>query len=933
MKKVLLFLLLLVSVQTFAQIRRTAEFDFTKPTALTPSITPMTENAQTVQVTDETFKNSAVSISFTPVGVAKGARIQTIVEDGVTSYLLRLESITDMTFQVANGATLNEISFSNETVFGGLYLRNGEAGAMDPYETYKKWEAGSATNVNSVTFRNSDKDALFYKIYVTYTEPSDVLAPTSTSIQQGSTVASFSALTLRFADNMILASTNGITLSNGTKTWNMSATVSKDSIILSAPEEISTDGTYTVTVPARCFKNASGYENQALSYTFTVSTPKNSFNFSSVTPAEGNVDSLPSKITLTYPTYIKVNETATLTLCENGKNIAPVTIFKKTGDSKSAVLSFADVIAEGITTKGKYTITVPENTITDGMGETYNPTFTLTYTIGETTPDPTPDPDPDPTPEDTETMKLAKKLVETTGVGFPKADSETRNALKALIEAETTPSDEDLLSAIDTLYKDTDVELPSEGKWYIISGVNNNESNATHAYLSYTDGKVTLTTNKNVATAFEVENHGASYAFKTKDGKYLHVLSSNNVDYEGTSDKNVTSDYSSVNNLTLAKLSVAEVETSKQFGLLTIEGSLGKDVLENIAANAFALIAYGNDNLTIRTRANFTVQFSETLSSAFSLEETSEPDEETQTVETAYTITPSTVEKGGDLTLTFPNVENIKASSEIDAYIANASGERIEGISVISSADSNNKFTISISGFDNGNYQVVFPEGSFLYQKNGKTVQTQLIKADFTIGNGGSGEDEDSGNDGKFTETYDQFIVMPSVNSEYIKDSDLNNFTISIINGDYSGLVPDPSKTVRIAKYSNNATMATGHFEACSEDEQPGYTVIKLVLDSPIAEGSFASTKYSVVVESGTFGDANFGKYLADKSSVSAKSCRVNARRNFDYVVNNDMATGIDEVTTDANRPSVIYDLMGRRVQDMSRPGIYIVNGKKIVKK
>ena len=51
------------------------------------------------------------------------------------------------------------------------------------------------------------------------------------------------------------------------------------------------------------------------------------------------------------------------------------------------------------------------------------------------------------------------------------------------------------------------------------------------------------------------------------------------------------------------------------------------------------------------------------------------------------------------------------------------------------------------------------------------------------------------------------------------------------------------------------------------------------------------------------------------------------------YKVNNDKATGIDEITTDSNKPSVIYDLMGRRVQNMSRPGIYIVNGKKVVKK
>ena len=53
----------------------------------------------------------------------------------------------------------------------------------------------------------------------------------------------------------------------------------------------------------------------------------------------------------------------------------------------------------------------------------------------------------------------------------------------------------------------------------------------------------------------------------------------------------------------------------------------------------------------------------------------------------------------------------------------------------------------------------------------------------------------------------------------------------------------------------------------------------------------------------------------------------------YTYTVDNDAVTGIDEVTTDSDKPSVIYDLMGRRVQNMSRPGIYIVNGKKVVKK
>lgn len=108
---------------------------------------------------------------------------------------------------------------------------------------------------------------------------------------------------------------------------------------------------------------------------------------------------------------------------------------------------------------------------------------------------------------------------------------------------------------------------------------------------------------------------------------------------------------------------------------------------------------------------------------------------------------------------------------------------------------------------------------------------------------------------------------------------------------------------------------------------------LKLVLDSPIAEGDLKAGMYTIILAPGTFGDTNFKKYLDDKTSISPSECSVNADRRLHYTVDNDKATGIDEVTTDSDKSTVIYDLMGRRVQDMSRPGIYIVNGKKVVKK
>jgi hypothetical protein len=40
--------------------------------------------------------------------------------------------------------------------------------------------------------------------------------------------------------------------------------------------------------------------------------------------------------------------------------------------------------------------------------------------------------------------------------------------------------------------------------------------------------------------------------------------------------------------------------------------------------------------------------------------------------------------------------------------------------------------------------------------------------------------------------------------------------------------------------------------------------------------------------------------------------------------------SGLDAITTEDNNDAIIYDLRGRRVEEMSRPGLYIVGGKKV---
>jgi hypothetical protein len=53
-------------------------------------------------------------------------------------------------------------------------------------------------------------------------------------------------------------------------------------------------------------------------------------------------------------------------------------------------------------------------------------------------------------------------------------------------------------------------------------------------------------------------------------------------------------------------------------------------------------------------------------------------------------------------------------------------------------------------------------------------------------------------------------------------------------------------------------------------------------------------------------------------------------RFNFGQTSETDNVSGIEAVTIEDREEQVIYDLRGRRVQDTSRPGLYIVGGKKV---
>lgn len=76
-------------------------------------------------------------------------------------------------------------------------------------------------------------------------------------------------------------------------------------------------------------------------------------------------------------------------------------------------------------------------------------------------------------------------------------------------------------------------------------------------------------------------------------------------------------------------------------------------------------------------------------------------------------------------------------------------------------------------------------------------------------------------------------------------------------------------------------------------------------------------------------GDATTFINAGHKAYMCVEGAANSAGYRFDF----DGTTGITEVETENAADAVIYDLTGRRVQDMNRAGIYIVNGKKVLVK
>ena len=123
MKKTLLFIFMLVVSLTTA-FADEAIFDFTQPTALTPSVTPAANKSEGVEVQDMTFTNGGVSLSFNLLeGNSNKPLIWTTTKLG---YELRAYKFTDIVLTATSAITEVTIDgYASSVTVDGAKLNKG----------------------------------------------------------------------------------------------------------------------------------------------------------------------------------------------------------------------------------------------------------------------------------------------------------------------------------------------------------------------------------------------------------------------------------------------------------------------------------------------------------------------------------------------------------------------------------------------------------------------------------------------------------------------------------------------------------------------------------------------------------------------------------------------------------------------------------------
>lgn len=970
MKYLSLLLFFLFSLSSFADTQeRKTTFDFTKPQSLYPSIIPGTNAGDEVSVTDKTLypgiNDRSVTLSFMKGDIKVGASVATSNEYYNYVNFLYVSRTTKLVFDGGNNY-ITSIHFEGLNVGDILPTTDGN------YDVHSKtWtENNSVPSAHRVEFEvDGESWPQLTHIEITYQKPMDTLLPESSSITDGNSIYSFKD----FAVTMSLPlqsynNANPITI-KGQK-WipeqEVSVAIDGNVATISVPEEIVKPldkdvDVLDINIPAGALVAEDGTYNKALHYSFNLVRKVDSFEFTSISPEQGKIESL-QNIDLTFPTACHIDaQDKDVYLYKNGTQVDKMKVEKTDNNVVRLSTEFAYTepaiyevkLPKGLICDFNYDATASDKGLSKNM--TYNPETTLRYNVGnymtEEDIQKLKQPVFDAIAKRDAAVKKAKDYIALVGVGYPATDAVSRTNLQASLDANpvqetydvsiddidgqvTTWNDKTtaIESAITAFVAETNVAMPSVGKYYTIANV---AKDGSKLYLAYDKGAVSLTSKASKAMAFLYEKQeDGNFTFATPDHAYLHVLKPDTEEanaYQFTNANSVTKTYDKdVNGLAVAKFAAEGVDAADVFGLMSIHGTIGY-ILEgknNVpkpgysTVNTAEQVAYlDKDN-----KASFT----DGLSSAFIFTESEKPEDIIPEVE--YALTPAsgtTVESLTTVTIAFDNISDVTCNKESVVLTKSGSETGVTPVSVDRS-DDGKSFTFHFKNVENGTYTLVMNNGAFTYMFKDKTVTVDEITSTITVTKGY--DFIYNYNDG--SASMGQYLGSKTDN---LIDFPIDQIGILGLSQQYGHINIDGTKTIQLVEYPSGNVVLTGHFDVENLQDvymPDGKTLVECIAwfkpDTEIDYSKLDRIHYQYVIPAGTYGDANFGKYLKDKNSVSKSDCRVNNKYVIDVYIDNN-ATGIDAVESEQN--VVIYDMMGRRVSKITKAGIYIINGKKYIKK
>lgn len=970
MKYLSLLLFFLFSLSSFADTQeRKATFDFTKPQSLYPSITPGPNAGDEVRITDKKLcpciNDKSITLSFIQGAYRVGATLATHNEYYNYVNYLYVSRTTTLVFD------------GGENYITCIHFKGLNVGDLSPktegnYDVHNNtWtDASNVPSAHRVEFEVSgDSWPELTHIEITYQKPMDTLVPTDFSIADGSSIYSFKDFAVTMSQPLKEYDKSNPIIIKGQK-WipeqEVSVAMDGNVATLFVPAEIVKPidkdvDVLDVTIPSGALVAEDGTYNKALHYSFKLVRKVDSFEFTSISPEQGKIDEL-QNINLTFPTacHIDAND-KDVYLYKNGTQVDKMKVEKTDNNvvrlstefsyKKPAIYEIK--LPKGLICDFNYDATAADKGLSKNM--TYNPETTLRYNVGNYM-----------TEEDIQKLKQpvfdaiakrdaavtkAKDYIAHNGVGYPTADSEKRTALQTVIDANPVQENYDVTiediegqvndwnakttaveAAITAFVADQTVTMLTEGKYYTIANV---AKDGSKLYLAYDKGAVSLTSNASKAMAFLYEKQeDGNFTFATPDHTYLHVLKPDTEEanaYLFTNANSVTKTYDKdVNDLAVAKFAAEDVDAADVFGLMSIHGAVGYilEGKENVRKEGFSTVNT-TDKVAYLDKEN-KASFTDGLSSAFFFTESEKPEDIIPEVE--YALTPAsgtTVESLNTVTIAFDNISDVTCNKESVVLTKSGSQAGVTPVSVDRS-DDGKSFTFHFKNVENGVYTLVMKNGAFTYMFKDKTVTVDEITSTITVTKGY--DFIYNYNDG--SASMGQYLGSKTGN---LIDFPIEQIGILGLSQQYGHINIDGTKTIQLVEYPSGNLVLTGHFDVENLQDvymSDGKTLVECIAwfkpDTEIDYSKLDRIHYQYVIPAATYGDANFGKYLKDKNSVSKSDCRVNGKYVIDVYIDNN-ATGIDTIESEKN--VVIYDMMGRRVSKITKAGVYIINGKKYIKK